>query len=145
MTTDTISTLEQRFVSPDGSRYETIGITREELFALRDQDRSLELERLRRHASFLRSVVHTMSLSDDRSLLIEIASAALKETPESLYTKLELDMEGTDEFYADLRKERDELFDMVERYSEAVVLDDKMLRPYLTGLNEERLRIDHVE
>ena len=24
-------------------------------------------------------------------------------------------------------------------------LDDKMLRPYLVGLNEERLRIDHVE
>lgn len=141
---DIVTTLEERFASPDGSQYETISITRDELHALRDRDRDQVLEGLRRQVTFLRSVVHTMSLADDRSLLIEMANAALKETPESLYTKLELDMEGTDEFYADLRKERDELFEMVERYSEAVVLDDKMLRPYLVGLNEERLRIDHV-
>ena len=48
------------------------------------------------------------------------------------------------EFYADLRKERDQLFEMVETYSEATILDDKMLRPYLVGLNAQRLEIEHV-
>tara|TARA_Y100001968_G_scaffold319638_1_gene351481 strand:- start:91 stop:528 length:438 start_codon:yes stop_codon:yes gene_type:complete len=145
MTQEIAATLEERFISPDGSHYDTISITRAELHELRDRDRDLEMEKLRRHVSFLRSVVHTMSLSDDRSLLIEMTNSALKETPESLYTKLEQELDDAREFHADLRKERDELFEMVERYSEAVVLDDKMLRPYLVGLNEERLRIDHVE
>jgi hypothetical protein len=148
MTQEIAATLEERFISPDGSHYDTISITREELQALRDRDRDLELEKLRRNVTFLRSVVHSMSLSSlagDSSLMVEMANAALKETPESLYTKLEQELDDTREFHADLRKERDELFEMVERYSEAVILDDKMLRPYLVGLNEERLRIDHVE
>ena len=41
MTQEIAATLEERFISPDGSHYDKISITREELQALRDRDRDL--------------------------------------------------------------------------------------------------------
>ena len=125
MNEDIAKELETRFDSKES----TISITWEEFRQLRDRDRDIEMEKMRSHVSFL---------------LLEMANSTLKATPDSLYTRLEDEMEGMKEFYADLRKERDQLFEMVETYSEATILDDKMLRPYLVGLNAQRLEIEHV-
>ena len=140
MNEDIAKELENRFDSKES----TISITWEEFRQLRDRDRDIEMEKMRSHVSFLRNVVHSMSYADNSELLIEMANSTLKATPDSLYTRLEDEMEGMEEFYADLRKERDQLFEMVETYSEATILDDKMLRPYLVGLNAQRLEIEHV-